>query len=318
MIFVYAAIVGALNHAYLAGQYPTLPQFLKLNGIVGEEISGIAATYGPGGAISQYFTYFPLYLVFAVVMVFLGFGIAGLLDPIMTVLLVSPWLAAAFLIGFVNSIFLWDQYFGYALGGGMIATILAIKGIKERGPKTEFLSLVHHGDGNLKYIVASILACAIVLMIISPHFIYSKNLNNLHQDYLFQTNSTEQQQLTQLKSILSLVPKNATLMAPFYVMPQMFARQYFELIPSGPNNNTVISTNTLYEADAMWFQPEYIVGDFNPKISLNSAFGNQVQNFINITGSTIVNGTATFNGPYSIVAYNGSAILLKLKTNATS
>lgn len=67
----------------------------------------------------------------------------------------------------------------------------------------------------------------------------------------------------------------------------------------------------------MGFYPEYILADFNPYISLNAFFGYQFQNFLNITGASVVqNGTRAgivFNGSYGIYAYNSTAILLKRK-----
>ncbi len=50
----------------------------------------------------------------------------------------------------------------------------------------------------------------------------------------------------------------------------------------------------------MWFQPEYILGDFNANISLNSGSEYQLQNLENITAKG-----------YSLYAQNGSAMLFK-------
>jgi uncharacterized membrane protein len=311
-LFVYSVMVTSLSSAYVAGQYSALPQFLKLNGIVGEEVAGIATNFTSSGAVAVDITYFFPYLLYAVALAFLGFGIAGLLDPVLMVLFISPWLAAAFILNFSNTIFIWNQYFSYALGGGIIATILAIRHVNDHHEAgRNSVSLFKYGKGIAKYLPASILACALILFILSPHFVYSKNINNLQQDYLFQITPAEKAQVEQLTSMIALIPKNASVMGPFFAMSQLSNRQYFEEIPATFNSTTIQPSNTPQEQNGMWFQPEYIVADFNPYISLNAGSGYQIQDFVNITGATIVNGSATFNGPYEIYAYNGTALLLK-------
>lgn len=309
---VYSGMVSSLSHAYVAGQYSTLPQFLKLNDIVGSEVAGIATNLTSSGALAFYVNYFMSYLVYALALAFLGFGLAGLLDPVLAILFLSPWLAGVFILNFSNTIFIWNQYFGYAIGGGIIITILALKHMHDHETGHARLSLFKQAKGIAKYLPASILVFAVILFIISPYFVYSKNINNLHQDYFFQMTSQEHQQIEQLNSMLALVPKNASVMAPFFTMPQLSLRQYFESIPSGLNSSTLQPTNTpVLQGDGMWFAPEYIVADFNPYISLNAGSGYQIQDFVSITGAKIVNGSASFNGPYALYAYNGSALLLK-------
>jgi hypothetical protein len=88
-------------------------------------------------------------------------------------------------------------------------------------------------------------------------------------------------------------------MAPFFTSPQLFARQYFEIIPA-EQNNTAVNVTANAGSDGMWFQPEYILGDFNNNISLNSGAAYQLQDFKNITADG-----------YSLYAENGSAMLFK-------
>jgi hypothetical protein len=150
--------------------------------------------------------------------------------------------------------------------------------------------------------------------LISPYFVLSKNVNNLGQDFLFNVNSTVKPQITALTSIVRLVPANASLMAPFFTMPHLAERQYFEQIPPTAGDIVPVSITsrnaTVYGMDVY---PQYILADFNPYISLNAFYGSQFQNFMNITGGKIVNNSIVFNGIYSIYAYNGTAVLLKRK-----
>ena len=224
-----------------------------------------------------------------------GFG--GLCDPLFLLIFVSPWFVETFLIGFPNFIFIWDQYFGYTLAGALAATILAMRNMKN--PRI------------LRYASLSMIVFAVIFFLSFPHFMYSKNVNNLQQDYLFKMSPGEMQQIQQLNSMIALIPKNASVMGPYFAMSQLFGRQYFEMIPSEADNYTIQPTNTSFEGSTMWFEPEYIVADFNPYISLNAGSGSQIQNFVNITGATISGNTASFNGLYQIYAQNGTAILLK-------
>ncbi len=308
----YSGVGGYLTHAYATGKYVTLPQIIRLR-FIPNQLGTIGAPLSEAGAaISQYLA-MPTYFVFALLIVFLSFGIAGLFDPLFALLFVSPWLFETFIVGNSGFVFIWNQYFAYAIAGTAVAAILALRNLKDSGETKNLLSFFKHKQKVNRYLVASVVACALVLFLLFPHFVYSKNINNLQQDLLFQVSAGERQQIQQLNSMVALIPKNATLMAPFFAMPQLYARQYFELISSSPNESRVISHNSTVAQpeDAMWFQPDYVLADFNTYISLNAGSGYQIPNFLNITGATVANGVASFNGIYAIDAYNGTAILLK-------
>ncbi len=308
----YGFAANSLNHAYLAGKYVGLPQSSKLPLTNSQEIHMIGQAFAPGGALSQYFTYWQGYLLFSLAIVFLGFGVAGLFDPLFAVLFVAPWLFEVFVVGDIQFIFTWNQYFAYAAAGSVIVTVLALRNLTDNEETKNLLSFLKHRNKVKKYLVASIPVCAVLLFLVSPHFLYSKNVNNLQQDLLFQMTPGEKQQIQQLTSMIDLVPKNASLMAPYFAMPELFQRKYFELLSDSANGDTVLPSNTPgVNVYGMWFQPDYVLADFNPYISLNAGNGDQIPNFVNITGATIVNGSASFNGPYGIYAYNGTALLLK-------
>lgn len=309
----YSAVGGYLTHAYATGKYQTLPQLIRLR-FIPNQLGTIGAPLSQAGAAVGQYLAMPGYLIYALLILFLGFGVAGLFDPLFAVLFVSPWLFEAFIVGNIEFVFVWNQYFAYGIAGAAVIAILALRNMNDSQETKNLLSFLKHRQKVGKYLAASVLVCALILFLLFPHFVYSKNINNLQQDLLFQISPGQRQQVEQLTSVISAIPKNASLMAPFFTMPQLFHRQYFELISSSPNQYTVVSRNsTVAEPeDAMWFRPEYILADFNPYISLNAANGYQVQNFLNVTGGQITaNGTAVFNGTYVVYAYNGSALLLK-------
>lgn len=308
---IYGAIAASVNNAYLAGAYPGMPQIFKVGDVVAHQLGSL----GTGG-LTLAFSSLPLYTLFALAIIFLGFGFAGLLDPVFALLFTAPWLIEVFLVGNTNFVVTWNQYFSYAIGGAVIATILALKRIHDQEHHHNALSFFKHGQKISKYAVWSIIVCSVILLLLSPHFIYSKNINNIGQDFLFQVAPAEHAQIGQLTSMIALVPANASVMAPYFAMPHLVNREYFELIPDTVNDYMVLPANaSAVDSTGMWFQPQYVLADFNAYISLNAESGYQLQNFINITGVVITgNGTADFAGPYEIDAYNGSAILLRKKS----
>lgn len=309
---LYWAAGGALTHAYAVGEYTQLPTLIRWTPGVFSELSLLGASLSSGVLGAYFSSYYLPYLIFALAIVFIGFGIAGLFDPIFAVLFVAPWLGETFIVGNIGFLFTWNQYFSYSLGGSMVIAILALRRSSTGGETKNLLSLLGYREKAWKYIVASILVCSVFLFIISPHFVYSKNVNNIQQDFVFHMNPTVRQQVRQLDSLVALIPKNASVMAPFFTMPQLTLREYFETIPAGQGQFTVAPPNSTYTGQ-MWFLPDYILADFNPNISLNGQSGYQVQDFLNISGVVITNGVVSLNGSYAIYAYNGSAILLKKK-----
>ncbi len=306
---LYGFTVKTLISQYQAGDYPTLPTFNMVINTVGSQASqlGSAGLTGLGSSYAG----FGIYLIFAIAIIFLGFGVSMVFDIIPAIILVSPWLVEALIIKNTGFVFIWNQYFGFALGGMAVAAILGLKTLHERkGYIAKHIIRDHHTRH--AYIIGSIAVCSIVLLLFSPYFTLSKNVNNLQQDFLFNVNATVKPQVAALTSIVKIVPQNASLMAPFFTMPHLFKRQYFEQIPPTAGDITPINITsknaTIY---GMYFYPDYIVADFNPYISLNAFYGSQFQNFMNITGGKVVNNTLVFNGIYKIYAYNGTAILLK-------
>jgi hypothetical protein len=282
----YGFITSYLTNAYNSGRYPLLPQASMLPSTDSGQFSQIGIGLSKYGILSQlwYFRSMDAYLVYAFMIIFVGFGIACLFDPLFAVLFVSPWLFEVFIIG-------------DTVGGAICATLLALRSLNNSDLRTSG-SLLKYIKGKSKYLTASILICLIIIVLFYPHFVISININNLGQRFLFQSNLTENVQIKQLNSLIGLIPSNASLMAPYFTMPQLFKRRYFENIPSNYSTYTLVPTNDIQ--GQMWFQPDYVLADFNNNISLNSGSGYQFQNFENITA----------NG-YFLYAENGSAMLFK-------
>ena len=324
VLIIYGYIINSLSNAYVAGQYPDLPSSLQ----VLNTVSGQFASVGAGLKLHPMPSgYMPMlaYVAFALLIVFVSFGLGGLFDPIFAVLFVSPWIFELFVIGNSAFIFPWYQYFGFSLGGSAVIAILSLKNIDRKASENNFrFSFLEYGHKVGKYIIISIPIFMVALLLLWPYFVYSINVYNFQQAFLFYTNQSARSQIQQLNSMIALLPENASVMAPFFTMPHLFNRKYLELIPSGPEGYNILrlgSNSSTYMGDKygfaqlMWFYPQYILSDFNPQISESAVSGYQVQNYQNMTDASIENGSAVFNGNYLIYNYSGLAILLKSESS---
>ncbi|MCL4365406.1 MAG: DUF2079 domain-containing protein [Candidatus Marsarchaeota archaeon] len=321
----YSLITSSLLNAYASGQYANMPASLEVMNTFSQQFGSIGNGTGAPGLYDS-FSFNPArtteYLVFALLIIFLSFGVAGISDPIFAILFASPWLFEVFVVGNTSFLFPWYQYFGYALGGTAIMAMLSLRNIREGGIDRRF-SLLDKWSATGHKIVLSIPAMIIILMLMWPYFIYSINLANFQQSFLFITNHTAEQQIQQLNSVISQIPGNASVMVPFFVMPHLINRRYLELIPSSQDGLTMIGTYGIMSAQekynisrygapqVMWFRPEYILADFNSEISMSAINGYQVQNFENLTGAINTPYGILFNGTYSVYNYSGLAILMK-------
>lgn len=288
--FAYSAITISLTHAYATSAYASMPVYLAVN----TQTSGLFTTLAAnsGGIGSSLSMLGNGYVLYGLAVALLIFGIAILFDPIITLVLASPFLVESILAQNFSFFFVWYQYFSYILGGIFVGAILGMmKAQKKRGQLAKlFERNFKNYDRAVAYsVAASVVAVALVLTLLYPSFIYSKNVNNLSQDFLFQVNSTQRAYYAQIDSLLQLVPGNASLAVPFFVTPHVANREYLE--------------DTGFVMENWYFRPEYILVDLNLNVSLNAYAG--VGGLINYTR----------NNTYDIYARNGTAILLRFNNS---
>ncbi len=287
-LITYNLIAAHLTSAY-ASEYAGVPSSLRvisfnsnvMNTLIGvlngsEQFAGMA--YGMGGLY---------YIVTGLVIVFLGFGIASLLDPLTSIVLTSPWLVEVFVMGNLSFAMTANQYFSFALGSIIVATILSMKRMTEQRKMRALFSSVF---------ASSMIVFVVILTVMSPLFVRPEFAGNLGQSFMFQVNATQEKYYSELNYVISKISPNASLMAPYFTMPRLYARKYFEIIPVGPLNNTL----SIY---LPWFTPQYILADFDRNASIDANTSNQYQNFIDQIRS---------NGGYVLYAKNGTAELYRL------
>ena len=283
---LYYAASGYINGQYAAGAYPLLPPGLRYD----SSLSGVASGLGLGQAAPHTTTYTLMthgsasMVYYALLIIVLGLGVLSVFVPVETLLLLSPWLAETFLVGNFQFVYIFNQYFAYVIGGMAVAAILGAKALMERKGRLANALWQAAGAATPKVVAyASVISIAVILML-SPFFIYSRNVNSMTQDFLFQVSPSQQRIYAQLYSVMDQVPPNASLMAQYYTMPHVFARRYFE---------------TTARAD-YFFRPQYILLDDNLNISLN------VLN-LGYHGFYAFYMNNTYN--YTVAAENGTAVL---------
>ncbi len=292
VLISYNLITAHLAKAYVSG-YVGLPPSIMVLGINPRELNHLAGILiGTARPVSSILLMrWGYYVVTGLIIVFMGFGIASLLDPATSLVLTSPWLVEIFVLGRIEFVTTWFQYFSFALGGAIVATLLTMKRMMgPRKKRTVFRTLF----------ISSIIVFVLLLTALEPLFIFSANTNSYSQDFLFQVNSTQQAYYSELNYVISKIPSNASLMAPYFVMPHIYERRYLEGIGQYTNNTKIGFTQNITE---VWFTPQYILTDLNKNISLNANpedSGNQ----------SFFDKIRT--GEYTLCAKNGTAMLYKL------
>ncbi len=287
---IYLYIISNLSSAY-AASYASIPGYFKVIQLLPQQLGLFYQNVASGTSGLSYGAY-GIYIFYGLLVGIFCFGILVLSDPLVTLLLTLPWIVEVLIIKDFSFTFISLQDYSYVLGGTVVAAILGLilisenKGIivKMLGRKNPaILPLV---KSTLLFINFAILAFSPLLLVsnVNPH------VTDIWQAFLFQSNSTQEQAYSQLYSIINMIPDNASVMAPHYLSPHLFAREYYEW----PQEQYV------------FFKPEYIVVDFNTSVATLWQFGyaypmNEQQftaNYINQNG-------------YYLYAENGSAQLWK-------
>jgi uncharacterized membrane protein len=288
-------ITSSLVNSY-STSYANLPtQFMVSNsgtGVAGNMVNALT-----GGAGTQpWYSQFDGYLAYALLFVLFGFGMLILFDPVITLIFDLPWLSIVFLLHDMNFFVVWNQYFSYVLGGVIVGAIIGLMMMKERkGVLAGYLhrKLGHDYDKKvIVYVVVSIIFVAAVAILLFPSMVYSKNVNNLGQDFLFMVGPKQAALDSQMNSLLALVPKNASLITDFYIVPHVATRKYMEQF----NPSSAMDT---------FFTPQYALIDLNENISLNSYID------VGYAQAFFANNTN-----YRIYAYNGTGYLLEYNGTA--
>lgn len=252
MVEAFNALVSIhLANAYALGLYPNTPPSVQY---INFEISNVQALLN-SSAIPYSTVSLIEATVFGIAILLLGFSITVFTDPILAVILLSPWLAETFLLH--NTVFstLNNEYYAYVLGGAVVAAALSLKMLKEKDYYAKRLTPKLLSGKDLSYLANLNAGLALVVSVFLFTITFSGALGTFAE-----VNHTALN-YSAIDSVLAQVPQNSTVMAPTLVTPHLAYVRYLELPPgtltAAFTKNGFSAINlTLY-----WTKPQYVVVD---------------------------------------------------------
>lgn len=291
-IAAYAYSGASLSSSYANGSYSGLPPTLHVINFAAKESTELFSI-GAGAGLQGFIP--PAYVLYALAVVFLGFGISALFVPEVALLFALPWLVESLIFGKINFLLVGYQYFSYTLGGAIISVFLAVWAIKAGSARFQTVSKYLFGKDQMYTVRRSIFFSCLVLLLLYPLFLVSSLVANPIPLFLLHTPPAQAKQAAQLSSMILAIPSNSTVVAPLGALSHLAERA--ELFPTmGP----AIGANEL------WFSPQYVLVESNQSVASSLRFN---------INETSLDNTILSSGNYSLYAENGSAELYGLLGN---
>lgn len=302
----YHVVMAQLAQAYSTSQYAGLPGEQIASGGTGQFILPTLMQWISNPIAQASVTYniyangLQPYLIYALIMVLLGMGIALFALPDVTLIWILPWLAGVFVFAYPGFIVPESQYFTYVDGAVICASILGatlllnkrgdihfrriIKRIVDEKEINKFLTFTTLGVS----VLVSIAGPAAYLLIATPlsqyHLVNSSTFSEL---VLFQQTPAQKTAYAQLDWVINKIPKNASLIVNNYISPHVSNRKYLED----------------FQEHWYWEQPQYMLIDMNKNISISICA---------LDNCTMINDMIN-GGNYTLYIQNGTAMLYRLK-----
>ncbi len=299
-LFIYSTYASALAGSY-AKSYLEVPPNLKVlpfdgapigNLIFGnsaKNISGYTSELNtavfdtaPANAPSV------ILMILAVLFGVVAFGVTIFIEPVLLLILISPWLVQEVILKHLifGSMFL--QYYAYVIGGSLIAAILGYTLLANAKSEPNSRGTMER----LRYSTKKIVVPSLLLLIWTVFILgFTIRIPTLP--------GSSNPCISQLDWVIAKVPNNASLVAMNFIAAHTANRAYIEELPK---NST----------DTMYFKPEYALVDFNKCFSELYANGAYTQLFYNYTDS--FDKYVLHNG-YHLVISNGTSELWALNSS---
>jgi len=279
-IAFYHAVAYDLVNSYGSGQYANVQPTTRLVNIISQQTSAIKIFFETPTTSAFVF----VMGILCAFLLFISFGFTSLVDPILTIIMMSPWLGEVFIAG--NWVFLYPiyQYYAYGAMGVLVAAILGVA-IMMRSKRPSYSP--YRKRRELSHVGLVVITVSIV--------IYASTCAStlvLLPNYLTHTFEPKPGNYTSILSTLRSVPANASVMAQSSIYPHLYYVKNLELYPNSeyyvfsPRTGFVYLNYSLY-----WFKPDYIVVDAN--LSDFSGMNNVNFNVYSYMGDnyTLVNST---------------------------
>jgi uncharacterized membrane protein len=292
-LLLYVAYANMLESSYASGAYGGLPPYLRILPLDKLAVSTAMSTqnrislsqfpiFSSATANNSYLSFSAFGILFGILI----FGVAMFADPILTILIISPWLGELillrrFLYGSINF-----QYFSYVIGGSFAAAVLGIM-------------LMQNGKGLIRFtklrrrikldplVVKSILFISFFAIILG---LLIRFTSPQVASTFFGSNPLSQGCDSGINYLIATLPKNSVIMTESPISPHISTFKYPEVFGSGWYNRT----------------PDYVIADFNttclPMLNMIS-YSYEYANFTN------------YKNTNSLILYerNGSASVYRFK-----
>ncbi len=282
-----AAIASALTQSY-GSAYADLPTQFRVydfgTGVASSLIGKVTGSNGQAWSAPS----FNVYIVYGIAIALFSFGAAIFFDPLITLIFAAPWLANVLVLGNLNFAVVWDQYYSYVLGGAVVGAVLGLLMLKER--RGLFARMAYGFLGRSyevtmgSFLGMTMVVATLMLTAMYPVMVYSKNINNLTQDFLFQVGPQQRALDAQIGSMLALVPANASLLTMPFVIPHVADRKYLDNFPFMDS----------------FFTPRFVLVDMSENVSLNAQLN-----------EPYLTAFLRNNSFYHVYARNGTAYILE-------
>lgn len=179
--------------------------------------------------------------------IFLGFGITSFLNPVISLVMYSPWMFEVFILHNWTFLIFSAQYFGYVVGASFVSAVLGYFILdRYKGKISRIFKMDANGVDRLA-----------LLSIIIFSFLFSLLfLSEVYTPIVFP--SYPGVNATQMDAALSIIPENSSVMTQTTIGPHLAYMRNLEFAPNLNVSGPIPTQVTVY-----WFVPEYVVIDSN-------------------------------------------------------
>lgn len=196
--------------------------------------------------LSSYSTEIVFFGFLGIVVLFLGFGASSLENPLITIVLILPWLIEVFLIRNVSFLLQSNQYYTNFIGPSYVAAMIGYLIISKN--KQKLFGIVKI-DPNKSVMFNPLFIVILALLIAGQMLFYSTAFSYIP----YQTSGLN---YTQINNAISMIPSNSSVLAQAWIAPHLY---YIKNLEIPPSDNPITFWNA--NVTVYWFTPEYIIMD---------------------------------------------------------
>jgi uncharacterized membrane protein len=148
----------------------------------------------------------PYYFVYAMSVALVDFGVIAIFAPASILLFIAPWIGGVFILQ--NTLFFYAWRNAYVIPGAVAGAILGYEVLMRIRPKAPAAEII---------VLSTILISAILVLPLFNQPLFNPN----SEMFLFQFNQSEINGYEQLRSAISLIPNNASLMTQLNLYPYL-------------------------------------------------------------------------------------------------